>query len=177
MNRSRHFVVLAVAGLMLLVSFAGGATAGILVTGKQIKDGSVASRDIRNRSVTTRDVRDRTLKVRDLSKRTRTRLRGATGTSGPQGLPGLDGVSGFEVVTATGTIPVGLTETVLASCPDGKTAMGAAGGFDTLLAGLSSQVTRIDADTFALTGVSTALLGSGQGMTLKVACATLAETP
>lgn len=176
MNRSRHFVVLAVAGLMLLVSFAGGATAGILVTGKQIKDGSVASRDIRNRSVTTRDVRDRTLQVRDLSKRTRTRLRGATGTAGPQGLPGLDGVSGFEVVTASQGVAAGLTQTVPASCPAGKTALGASGGFGTLLPTLSSQVTRVDADTFSASGLNTALAGT-ELLTIDVVCATLAETP
>lgn len=36
MNRSRHLVVLAVAGLMLALSLAKGATAGLLITGKQI---------------------------------------------------------------------------------------------------------------------------------------------
>lgn len=111
MNRSRHIVVLAVAGLMLLLSLSGGATAAMLITGKQIKDNSITSRDIKNKTVTSKDVKDRTLAVRDFKRRTKARLTGAVGPVGPlgpvgpegpqgesglRGLPGLDGQDGLQ---------------------------------------------------------------------------------
>lgn len=102
MNRSRHIIVIAVAALLLAVSFAGGATAARMITGKQIKDGTVTSADIRDRTVTTRDVKDRSLKVRDLAPAARESLRGQQGPAGPtgaqgaQGLPGDDGEDGLQ---------------------------------------------------------------------------------
>lgn len=202
MNRSRHLVVLAVAGLMLLMSFASGATAAVLITGKQIKDNTVASRDIKNRTLTSRDVKDRTLKVRDFKPKTRVKLtgpqgpqgdQGIQGLPGEQGLPGLpgidgidgvdglpgadglpgidgiDGVSGYEIVTNTQTIAATLTDTVQASCPAGKTAIAASGGFDNVLALLASQVARVDGDTFSVTGLNSNL--AGEQLSIDVVCA------
>ena len=193
MKSSRQVLVLVVAGLMLVVSFAGGATAAKLITGQQIKDNTITSRDIQDKAVTTRDVKNRTLKVRDFKASTRARL---TGPEGPQGEPGLqglpgadgadglpglpgadgadgaDGVSGYEVVSASQSVPATVTETVEASCSTGKTALAASGGFDTVLATLFSQVTRVDDDTFSVTGLNGSVVGQQLG--LAITCVLLA---
>ncbi|HEX8781703.1 MAG TPA: hypothetical protein VF728_11120 [Nocardioides sp.] len=183
MNRSRHTIVIAVAALLLAVSFAGGATAARLVTGQQIKDGTV----------TSRDVQDRSLKVRDLAPAARDSLRGQQGPAGPAGpegsdgdtgapgMPGLDGedgldgVSGFQVVSNTTTIAgslLGVISHTDASCPEGKKAVSATSSFGGALAnGLVSQVTRVDDDTFRATGF-VALLEE-RVLRLDVVCATV----
>lgn len=180
MKSSRHVLVLVVTSLMLVVSFAGGATAAKLITGKQIKDNTI----------TTRDVKNRTLKVRDFKANTRARLtgpEGPRGQQGPQGDPGVpgldgesglpgadgvDGVSGYEVVSASQSVAATLTETVEASCSTGKTALAASGGFDTVLATLFSQVTRVDDDTFSVTGLNGSMVGQQLG--LDITCVLLA---
>lgn len=85
--------------LLLVLACGASATAGALITGRQIKDNSVASKDIRNKS----------LLVKDLSVKARAKLKGATGPAGPagpagpQGEPGADGADGATGATgATG---------------------------------------------------------------------------
>ena len=203
MTRSRHFVVLVVAGLMLALSFGSGALAASMITGKQIKDGTV----------TTKDVKNHTLMVKDFNRRTRTKLTGPQGPKGDQGDPGLqgiqgipgvqgdqgiqgiqgipgvpgtdgldgiDGVSGYELASGSQNITTALgSATYDVSCPAGKTALGASGGFAgaalTDLASLFSQVTRVDDDTFRIAGLNTIPLDTtGHDLVLKVTCATLA---
>ena len=53
-----------------------------LISGKQIKDNSVAGRDVKNRSLTAADFKPGTL------------LKGDTGPAGPAGPPGRDGANG-----------------------------------------------------------------------------------
>ena len=106
----RTAMTIVAAAIALMLAAGTGATASLLITGKQIKDGSVTSADIKNKS----------LKVKDLSTKAKTKLkgatgpagaRGATGPAGPQGpagtsgLPGLPGLSGFEVITKSVPIP------------------------------------------------------------------------
>ena len=86
----------------LVVSAGGGAVAGTLITGKQIKDNTI----------TTKDVRNRTLTAKDLSPKTVARLRGATGAPGAPGLVrGYGWVDGTAVdrqsggITATQPLP------------------------------------------------------------------------
>jgi len=80
-----------VAALVLaLVSFAGTAVAGGLVTGRQVKDGSLGSVDLRtDRAVRGTDVRDGTLSARKMASLPQ-------GPAGDQGSPGIDGVSGLD---------------------------------------------------------------------------------
>ena len=227
MNRSRNIIVLTVAALMLALSFGGGAFAARLITGKQIKDGTI----------TTKDVKNKTLKVKDFSSRTRTKLTGpqgepgptgptgpagsigdigpigptgpagpigltgATGPVGPTGLPGadglpglpgptgptgpvgptglpgadgVDGVSGYVLASDSQSVPAltgSLTYDV--SCTGGKDAIAASGGFLsaplTDLVNLASQVTRVDADTFSISGVN--LSTTARSLALSVTCA------
>jgi len=181
-SSARHLVVLSVAALMLVVSAGAGATAALMITGKQIKNGSVTGKDIRNRS----------LAAKDLSRSAKLKLRGqagpagpqgptgATGATGPQGLvglpglPGVPGVSGFEVVTKTVTLGGALlpaTDTVRAACPEGKKALAATASFGSLVDGLASQVTRFDDSTFVASGLSKV---GAHTLTLDVVCAAVA---
>ena len=184
-SSARHLVVLSVAALMLVVSAGAGATAALMITGKQIKNGSVTGKDIRNRS----------LAAKDLSRSAKLKLRGqagpagpqgptgATGATGPQGLvglpglPGVPGVSGFEVVTRTVTLGGGgallpATKTVQAPCPEGKKALAATASFASLVSGLASQVARVDDSTFEASGLST--VADNHTLTLDVVCAAVA---
>ncbi|MDO9455771.1 hypothetical protein [Nocardioides sp.] len=69
---------------VLVIGSTTGATAGALVTGAQIKDGTI----------TTRDVKDGTLAVKDVSPAARKALAGARGPAGPQGPAGSAAAAG-----------------------------------------------------------------------------------
>jgi hypothetical protein len=75
--------------LALVVALGGTSYAAVVVTGDDIKDGTVS----------TKDVKDKTLKVRDISAAARDALRGergpvgATGATGPAGPPGAPGAA------------------------------------------------------------------------------------
>ena len=164
---ARTALTIIVAVVALVVSAGAGATAARLITGKDIKNGTVTSADVKNKS----------LKAKDFSARAKSKLRGptgatgATGATGPQGAPG---ISGFEVVTRTVSIPGVLsgTGTVAAACPAGKKAISATAGYAAPLAGLLSQVTRRSDTAFEATGLNT--LGVlDQVLTLDVVCATI----
>ena len=170
-------MAIVVAVVALVLSAGAGATASMLITGKQIK----------NNTVTTKDIKNRTLKAKDLSLGAKNKLRGATGPAGERGatgpagpagaagLPGLPGLSGFEVVTKTVSIPgLGGTNSVTATCPAGKKAISATAAYAAPLASLLSQVTRTVDDTgYKATGVN--LLGTitGEVLTLEVVCAAI----
>ena len=82
----KRTTILALA-LALAVGLAGSATAAKLITGSDIKNGSLTSADVKNGSLT----------ARDLSRATRDGLAGAegdTGAAGPQGPAGQKGDSG-----------------------------------------------------------------------------------
>jgi hypothetical protein len=66
----------------------GGAHAGSLITGRQIKDNSLLSRDLHNGTLTGRDVRDGKLSARDFKGDTT----GPTGNPGPTGPTGPAGM-------------------------------------------------------------------------------------
>ena len=94
----------------LLATSAGGAVAGALITGAQIKNGTVASIDIKNQ----------TIKSSDISAPT---LAGLQSGSRP--------LSGYEIVVADSpTVSSGALTTVQASCPEGKKALGAGAYWD-----------------------------------------------
>ena len=178
-SSARHLVVLSVAALMLVVSAGAGATAALMITGKQIKNGSVTGKDIRNRSLAAKDL-SRSAKLKLRGQAGPAGLQGPTGATGPQGLvglpglPGVPGVSGFEVVTKTVTLGGALlpaTDTVRAACPEGKKALAATASFGSLVDGLASQVTRVDDSTFVASGLSKV---GAHTLTLDVVCAAVA---
>lgn len=76
-----------IATVLLMIGGAGGAVAGSLITGKQIKDGSISSAD----------VKDKSLAAADLAPAARAALSGQTGpagTTGPAGPAGPAGAAG-----------------------------------------------------------------------------------
>lgn len=177
----RTAMAVVVAVIALVLSAGAGATASMLITGKQIK----------NNTVTTKDIKNRTLKAKDLSLGAKNKLRGATGPAGERGpagpagaagaagLPGLPGLSGFEVVP--GSLPIAggitmVTAPLSASCPAGKKALAATAALATPVGDLITQVTRVSDTTFRAVAVPVPLLGGVTGantLTLDVVCATI----
>lgn len=114
-----------VAALLAVIVLGGGAsaTAGGLITGHQIKDGTIRSRDLTNGSLGGSDVHDGSLSVLDFDQDS---IRGPQGADGPQGLPGpggLDGIPGVEFAQRTFTavhqksgVSAGITGVTL-TCP------------------------------------------------------------
>ncbi|MFC7358952.1 collagen-like triple helix repeat-containing protein [Nocardioides astragali] len=193
-GKSRTALAVVIAALALIISAGAGATASLMITGKQIKDGSVTTKDVKNRS----------LKAKDFSAKAKSKLRGpagpagpagprgATGATGPagatglqglQGLPGLDGLpgvpglpglSGFEIVPATVSIAgFGASDSVTGTCPAGKKAISATAGYAAPLAGLLSQVTRTSETAFTARGLNA--LPVAHLLTLDVVCATIPD--
>ena len=111
--RARLSYANVMATLAVFIALGGTATAAVLVTGREVSDGSLTGRDLRDRSVgtrdlapssvsgnrikdgslTARDLKDRTLGLRDLSLSLRARLGGAAGPQGERG-PQLAGAAG-----------------------------------------------------------------------------------
>jgi hypothetical protein len=178
----RTALTIVIAALALMLAAGTGATASLLITGKQIKDGSVTSKDIKNRS----------LKVKDLSTKAKAKLKGATGPAGPAGatgatgpagpagpsglpgLPGLPGLSGFQVVPSSTSLTGLLSGSTTASCPDGKKALSATGGLTTPVLGILTQVTRVSETAFQATALSALPIGTNT-LSLDVVCAAIPD--
>ena len=82
--------------LALLVALSGGAVAAAsaLITGADVKDGSLSGLDIRNQSLSGLDIKDGSLSSAAFSPAARTNLRGGTGSPGAKGDPGAAGPPG-----------------------------------------------------------------------------------
>ena len=98
-----------VALLALLVATSGTAYAALVITGADVKNGSLRSADLANgaRGVQSRDVKDGSLGAVDLSAEALAGLKGnagatgATGTTGPAGATGATGPIGAPGSTTT----------------------------------------------------------------------------
>jgi hypothetical protein len=87
--KRRPSPALVVALVALFVAFSGTATAALVMTGKNIKDGTITGKDVQNR----------TLGTNKLSKKAVASLigqRGPAGPAGPQGPKGEAGVQGVQ---------------------------------------------------------------------------------
>lgn len=111
--RSRMFIVAIVAALAALIAVPTGgfAAAKHLITGKNVKNGSLSGADIKNGSVTNKDIKKGSIRLDKLSKGTQRLIRkaggvGATGKTGAQGPQGPAGTSpGSQGVGASGANP------------------------------------------------------------------------
>jgi hypothetical protein len=110
-----------------------------VITGADIKDGTV----------TTKDVKNSTLKTADLSAAAIAALEGDPGPAGPQGAPGpagppgatgAPGISGWELVSNSTSVPAGVDGDVTATCPTGKKVLGIAGYFVTGTEGIQTNL-------------------------------------
>lgn len=113
----------AIAVAVVAMAIVGGGMAGAarLITGKQIKDGSITGWDIKNHSLKPVDFKG---SVRGL--RGREGAEGPRGAQGPQGIQGPQGPAGPTVVNQltrvelVGVIAPGAVNHVTASCPAGQ---------------------------------------------------------
>ena len=126
--KNPRLTVLLAAALMLLVSFAGGATAGALITGADIKDGSL----------TTKDVKDATLKTGDLSS-------GAREDLARSGLVYYNDQNGYNVGP-------GADKSFSLECAEGMTAIAASGGFLVPDASSPSTISKMNETTYSIDG-------------------------
>lgn len=122
------------AGAAALILMLGtSVTAARLVTGQQIKDGTVTGIDIKNGSLTGTDVKDGSLTPADYSGEV-VGPAGPTGAPGPAGMTGAPGPSGLPgvrgITYATSVrydVPAGKWTGSTAKCPAGGWAI--SGGF------------------------------------------------
>lgn len=73
---------------------AGSATAASLITGKQIKNDTVASADIKNGSLTSSDIKKGSISVTRLAASAKKAMVGTPGPQGPAGATGATGAAG-----------------------------------------------------------------------------------
>lgn len=145
---------MAVAILALVVALSSSATAALMITGAQVKNGTISGQDIKDKSVTGKDLKKKTVGKKHLKKNAITtkqvkdasltgsdlrfgtitgeHLKDGTITTTDlsknviEALGG--GASGFEVVnSASGTAagPILVTRTAAGTCPAGKVAIAA----------------------------------------------------
>ena len=146
----RTALLVAGAASALVIATAGTAGVQALITGAQIKDGTIESRDIENGTIRRADIGRATLSsLRGPRGRVGAQgprgaigpqgAAGATGPAGPQGLQGATGapgaagaagadgaLAGYEIVTGAPVAIAGTDFVVSASatCPVGKVATG-----------------------------------------------------
>jgi hypothetical protein len=89
------------ATLLLVLASTGGAVAGALVTGKQIKDSTITSADIKNKSITKSDLASSA--VPPAGAKGAPGAPGVAGAPGPAGQPGPAGVAGANGFTRVTT--------------------------------------------------------------------------
>jgi hypothetical protein len=114
------------AAAALFVALAGSSTAAVdnvtaLITGAQIKNGSVTGADVKNKSLTAADIKGRLRGPQG--------LRGAAGPTGAQGPQGPPGIQRLVSASASKPAPMDGVDSVIASCPAGMLAVN--GGFET----------------------------------------------
>lgn len=124
--RTLSFLGLAIA--VFVVGMAGSATAAKLITGKDIKNNSVASADIKNSTVKAKDVKDGALTGKDVKAATIDETRLAADVRTKLNAAALHG---YEVVSDSTTVSAGTFDTVYAHCPEGKVAVGGSAEFAT----------------------------------------------
>jgi hypothetical protein len=155
----RSIPTIAIAGALVFFSATSGATAALVITGKQIKDSSVTTKDIKNGTLTTKD----------LSSSTVSSLKGATGPAGAPGAPGAPGaagapgISGYQIVTASTYVAPNSGGETRASCPTGKRVLSAAGELEG-----SYDGTAVDIDLSATAASAFAANYSEYGDTLTI---------
>jgi hypothetical protein len=130
-------------------------SAATLITGKQVKNGTITGKDVKNHSLTTKDFKGS--------------VRGPQGIQGQQGVQGIQGVKGdagapgatnVKVHTASKAITAGSSETVDVFCPTGERAVG--GGGDLSVTSAYLVTSRPGVRTFSLSGFYAGTPADGQ---------------
>lgn len=151
----RSVPTVAVASALLILSATSGATAALVITGKQIKDNTI----------TTADIKNGTLNAVDLAPATVSALKGATGAAGRPG------ISGYQLITESVNIAPGDSGGVQGSCPVGKRVLGVASSWNDSYDGTQ---TTVDISTTNATAYGVNYLDSYDLLTIDVICANVA---
>lgn len=109
--RHRPVVAVLVAVIALLLTVGGTAVAARLITGKDVKNGSLTGKDVKNKSLTPKDFRGS--------------VQGPAGPAGAQGPAGLVALQYIEGPTTTVLAGAGVTASVL--CPVGTSVVSGGG--------------------------------------------------
>jgi Collagen triple helix repeat (20 copies) len=143
---------LVLAFIALFAAGAGTATAGALITGKQIKNRSITGKDIKRRSLTAKHFKGRLPAARRAvsgapgppgergaqGERGAAGPAGTNGAAGANGAPGASGADGAQgpagatnvvIRTATANVPHNGSGTATADCQAGERATGGGGRF------------------------------------------------
>lgn len=175
MNRTltslrRGLPTLAVAAALVVFSATSGATAALVITGKQIKNNTVTSADIKNGSLGTSD----------LSSSAQRALKGAVGPAGPVGAPGApgaagpagaagaSGVSGYQLVTQSVVVAPSSGGQVTTTCPAGKRLLGASSSW---LGSYGGTQAEIDLSATKATAYAFNYLDESDQLSLDITCA------
>jgi hypothetical protein len=127
----RQSPAMVVAMLALFVSLTGTAvaTTSVLITGKQIRNGSITGLDVKKKTLTAKHFKGSVRGARGATgpagAQGATGAPGAKGETGAQGVPGL---SGLEQVSSVSAANSQTYKSHSVNCPTGKKALG--GGFD-----------------------------------------------
>ncbi|CAB4941387.1 unannotated protein [freshwater metagenome] len=157
----RGIPTIVIAGVLVVASATSGATAALVITGKQIKDNTV----------TTKDIKNGTLSTKDMSSSTLSSLKGATGPAGAPGAPGAagaPGISGYQIVTASVVIPANEGGEVVATCPAGKKVLSAAGE---LQGAYTGTAVNLDLSATKATAYAANYFDTADTLTIDVVCA------
>jgi hypothetical protein len=113
-----------VAIVAVVIAAAGTATAATLITGADVKNGSLTGADVKNGSLSGSDVRNRSLGISDISLSARNALHGQRGAAGSNGTAGAKGATGASGVTGS----TGSSGATGATGAPGTTTVSAPGG-------------------------------------------------
>jgi hypothetical protein len=95
--------------ILFLAVLGGGSYAARLITGKQIKNNSIASRDVKNNSIASRDIKNRSVRRKDLARGVlgtlNTSVFEVTRDSGPRNVPGSEQPAYTTIATLSGVEP------------------------------------------------------------------------
>src|SRR5262249_19597082 len=136
-------IAAAATGIVVLLVTGLPAYAAKLITGNDIKNGSITRKDVRKATLTLDRLSTPTQRLilsraqngskgakgdrgpkGNTGARGLTGPRGSTGATGPRGA---NGVSGYQVVETTSPTTTGRTQTWNVSCPTGKVVIGGGG--------------------------------------------------
>jgi hypothetical protein len=170
----RTLPIVLIAAVALVLAFSGGAVAGKLITGKQIKDNTVSTKDIKNGSLQSLDLSAAAIAELQSGEAGPAGPVGAAGPAGPAGdagpagPAGANGVSGLEYVTGTQAIAAGAQGSLSVVCPVGKKIVGAVADF---MNSFLPTASRFNAQTGAF-GYGKNTSANADTLRLSIACIT-----
>lgn len=137
MNSVRPSPAMLVALLALFVALGGSGYAAVKISGKQIKNRSIAGEKLKLGTLTGKEVKDGSIRLTDLQRGLP--AGGSPGQPGSPGVQGPAGISELRVATAESAYNSDVRNAARAVCPTGMKAVG--GGGQITAAALPNPIT------------------------------------